>query len=152
LILLSMLAASLAGALPAIADLPRTGLGLTGNSATLFEGYMPFSTAESSTITESSFTGTVIIDKRPRSFIVTDREECLKDLRKSSAFWAALGGGVLGGVAGLVGFMSTPANKGNPYGLLFIGAGGGAAIGAVVGYFVIDERKCAITNPTEDKK
>jgi len=134
------------------AELPRTGLASTGYSATLFDGYIPLSPPASSTTATQPGTGTQVIDMRPRSYQVLDRESCLKELRWSSAGWASLGGAVLGGVAGMVGFMATPPSRGNPYGLLLIGAGTGAAVGAVVGYFVIDERKCSVTTRMQDAR
>jgi hypothetical protein len=136
---------------PATAGISRTGLAATGYSATLFDGYMPLSTETSSTPVQSPLSSVIIIDKRPRSVEVFNREECLKQLRWSSCGWASLGGGVLGAFVGIVGFMATPASKGEPYGLLLIGTASGAAIGALVGYYSIDERKCAVTTPKEGK-
>ena len=135
----------------ASAGITRTGLASTGYSATLFDGYMPLSTEASATQSQSPLSSMVIIDKRPRSVEVFNREECIKQLRWSSCGWATLGGAVLGAFVGIIGFMATPASKGEPYGLLLIGTSAGAAIGSVVGYYFIDERKCAVTNPTEAK-
>lgn len=147
-----MAVAVISGRGPACADIPRSGLAPTGYSATIFSGFIPVSTAESSTISQPSTDGTLIIDNRPRSNVVINREECLKDLRMSGAGWASLGGSVMGGITGLVFFMTTPATNTNPFGHLLVGAGGGAIIGAVVGYFTIDERKCTATSPTDGVK
>ena len=153
LITAALLVASISGPVLASGELSRTGLASTGYSATLFDGYMPLAPAGTATQAHSSLSGVLVIDKRPRTYTVTDREECLHDLRWSSAGWASLGGAVMGAFTGIIIFMTTPAAKSSqPWGLMLGGGSGGAAIGALVGYYVIDERKCAVTNPTTENK